>query len=69
MNITTREIEYQRYEIPGFPLVNARIGYRFSFEPIELGLSATNLLNNVVRQHPFGQQLGRRVILMASYRF
>jgi iron complex outermembrane receptor protein len=68
-NIATREIEYQRYPIDAFALVNARIGYRFQAEPLDIGLSAFNLFDNRIRQHPFGQLLGRRVLLMATYRF
>ncbi len=69
VNIATREIEYQQYPLQSFPLISGRVGYRFKFEPLDVGLSFANLLNTKVREHPFGQMLGRRVLFMVTYRY
>ncbi len=69
VNVATREIDYQQFRLDSFPLLNGRVGYRFKFEPIDVGVTVSNLLNTGIREHPFGQVLGRRIMLMVSYRF
>jgi outer membrane receptor for ferrienterochelin and colicin len=69
VNIATREVEYQRFALDAFPLVNGRVGYNFKGEPLSLGLTFSNLLDNKVREHPFGQVLGRRLIASLTYRY
>lgn len=69
INIATREVEYQQFFLDSFPLLNGRVGYNFKFEPLSLGVNFSNLLNTAVREHPFGQILGRRIIFSATYRY
>ncbi len=72
VNIATREIEYQRYFLDSFPLFNGRVGYRFmnnSPTPLDVGFTFANLFGTAIREHPFGQIIGRRVSLMVTYRY
>ena len=68
-NFQTREISYNQYYLDSYPLFSGRIGYRFKKEPLEISLVGYNLLNTVHRDHPFGQIIGRRTWIMATYRF
>lgn len=70
VNVATREIEYQRYLLDSFPLFNGRVGYRFgAVTPLDVGITFSNLFATSIREHPFGQIIGRRVSLTATYRF
>lgn len=68
-NFQTGGVEYVSFPLPAYALINARVGYRFKAEPIELGLAVTNLFDNVHREHPFGQKIGRRTTVSLGYRF
>ena len=69
VNITTREIEYQQFLLDSFPLFNGRIAYNFKFEPLTVGVTVANLFNTTIREHPFGQLIGRRITFTATYRY
>jgi outer membrane receptor for ferrienterochelin and colicin len=69
LDFASRQLVYQSFPLKEQITANARVGYRFRTEPLELSLSSTNLTNTIVRDHPFGQLIGRRVMFMTSYRF
>lgn len=48
-------------------LVNARLGYRFLDDQIEIGITGFNVTRQRVRQHPFAQTLDTRVLATLSY--
>ncbi len=60
---------FDQYESPAYYLLNARVGYRFVDDDLEIGFSGYNLTNNKHRQHPFGQEIGMRLLGTAAYRF
>lgn len=62
------EIAPASYELPGYHLINARLGWRLFEDSVELGLAGFNITNNRHRQHPFGQLLGARVLGTLSLR-
>ena len=68
-NFVRQQIEQQRFRLSQYALVNARVGYRFLSNQAEVGVVGFNILGLEHRQHPFGQLLGRRVMLQFSYRF
>jgi iron complex outermembrane receptor protein len=68
-DFTTRQVVYGQFPLKGQITGNARLGYRFKGEPVELSLVSTNFTNTTVRDHPFGQLIGRRVMFMTTYRF
>ena len=50
-------------------MVSGRVGYRFIKDKLEAGIAFYNLLGDEQREHPFGNQIGRRVLLTASGAF
>lgn len=68
-NFVRQQIEQQQFRLSQYALVNARVGYRFLSNQAEVGVVGFNILGLEHRQHPFGQLLGRRVMLQFSYRF
>ena len=68
-NFVRQQIEQQRFHLSEYALVNARVGYRFLSNQADVGVVAFNLLGLEHREHPYGQLLGRRVMLQFGYRF
>ncbi len=68
-NFVRQQIEQQRFRLSQYALVNARVGYRFLSNAAEVGVVGFNLLGLEHREHPYGQLLGRRVMLQFAYRF
>ncbi|MBX3206282.1 MAG: TonB-dependent receptor [Labilithrix sp.] len=68
-NFVRQQIEQERFRLSEYALVNARVGYRFLSNQADVGLVGFNVLGLEHRQHPFGQLLGRRVMLQFGYRF
>ena len=54
--------EVQDFEVPAYYMLNARVAYRFLEDKLEIGVVGFNITNNRIRQHPFGQRLGARVL-------
>lgn len=50
------------FDLPAYYLINARVAYRMLDDRLEWGVTGYNITNNRHRQHPFGQQLGARVL-------
>jgi iron complex outermembrane receptor protein len=55
--------------VPAYYLVNARVGWRFLDDRLDLGVVGYNITNNEHREHPFGQILSARVMGSLSYKF
>ncbi|HVH42164.1 MAG TPA: TonB-dependent receptor [Labilithrix sp.] len=68
-NFVRQEIEQQRFRLSKYALLNARVGYRFLSDQADVGIVGFNVLGLEHREHPFGQLLGRRVMLQFTYRF
>ncbi|MBX3247131.1 MAG: TonB-dependent receptor [Myxococcales bacterium] len=64
-----RGVIFVELPVSGYYLLNARVGYRLLNDALELGVSAFNITNNRIRQHPFGQRLETRVLGSVSYTF
>jgi iron complex outermembrane receptor protein len=64
-----QQIEQQRFHLEPYVLLNARVGYRFLSNAADVGVVGFNVLGLEHREHPFGQLLGRRVMVQFSYRF
>ncbi|MCA1827491.1 MAG: TonB-dependent receptor [Myxococcales bacterium] len=57
------------YDLPSYTLINGRIGYRWLKDKLETGVAVYNVLGDDHREHPFGNQIGRRVLFTASGSF
>jgi outer membrane receptor for ferrienterochelin and colicin len=57
-----RGVRFQTFEQPSFFMLNARIGYRFLNDRLDVGVVGTNLAMQDRRQHPFGQPIDTRVL-------
>jgi iron complex outermembrane receptor protein len=68
-NVQKQQIEYQSFHLDAYTLVNARIGYRFYRNKMEVSGVAFNLLDDKHREHPFGQIVDRRLMGFFTYRF
>ncbi len=60
---------FQPYGLSAYTLINGRIGYRWVKDKLETGIAFYNLLGDDHREHPFGNQIGRRVLFTASGAF
>jgi len=67
----TREggVAFTPYTVPAYTLVNGRVGYRWVKDRLETGVAFYNLLGDDHREHPFGNQIGRRVLFTVSGAF
>lgn len=68
-NFVRQQIEQQRFRVSDYTLLNGRVGYRFLGDKASVAIMGFNILGLEHREHPFGQLLGRRVMLLFSYRF
>src|SRR2546428_88197 len=62
-------VTFTPYAVSAHTMVNGRVGYRFIKDKLEAGVAFYNLLGDEQREHPFGNQIGRRVLLTASGAF
>ncbi|MBS2025287.1 MAG: TonB-dependent receptor [Deltaproteobacteria bacterium] len=62
-------VDLNPYDVPSYTLINARIGYRLFKDKLDLGASVYNILNDQHREHPFGNQIGRRLMITAAGAF
>lgn len=58
----TRGVRFETFGVPQLFWVDARIGWRFWNDQLELGVVGTNLALQHKRQHPFAQPLDTRVL-------
>jgi iron complex outermembrane receptor protein len=68
-NVRAQRVEYQRFELPAYSLLNARVGYLFLGDRVEVSVAGFNLAGVQHRQHPFGQVVDRRVMGLGTFRF
>jgi outer membrane receptor for ferrienterochelin and colicin len=76
---TLSGIVYQQFPLPGYTLLNLRLGWRFWHDRIEIAGTVFNALSGVggctsncyglqaPQMHPFGNQVGRRFMGFLSY--
>ena len=65
----TAGVVFTPYAIPAYTLLNARVGYRWIKDKLDTGVAFYNLLGDDHREHPFGNQIGRRVLFTATGSF
>jgi len=68
-DISQQRIEYQTFHLDAYTLLNASVGYRFLQNKADLRGVAFNILDDMHREHPFGQVLDRRLMAFFSYKF
>ena len=62
-------VVFTSFPVPAYTLVNGRVGYRFVKDKLETGVAFYNLFGDGHREHPFGNEIGRRVLFTASGSF
>lgn len=62
-------VRFDKYYLSPYALINGRVGYRFIKDKLEAGVAAYNLLDDGHREHPFGNQIGRRFLATISGSF
>jgi iron complex outermembrane receptor protein len=67
----TREagVLFTPYTLPAYTMINGRVAYRWIKDRLETGLAFYNLLGDDHREHPFGNAIGRRVLVTATGSF
>ena len=65
----TNSIKDKPFSVPAYGMLNARVGYRFPGNKLEVSATAFNLLNNVHQEHPFTNFVGRRFMAFLQYSF
>ncbi len=55
--------------LPGYAMLNARVGYRFPGNRVEASITGFNILNSVHQEHPFTNYVGRRFMAFMQYTF
>jgi iron complex outermembrane receptor protein len=68
-NVQLSRIEYQQFQLNGYTLLNARVGWRFLENRADIAVVGFNLLGVEHREHPFGQLVDRRIMGLFTYRF
>jgi len=68
-NFVRQQIESQQFTVSDYTLLNARLGYRFLANQADVSVMGFNLLDVKHREHPFGQLIGRRLMMLLTYRF
>ena len=63
------QTEWGSLKVDAYTLVNARVAYSMMAEDAEISASAFNLLNNKHREHPWGDEIGRRLTVGLTCRF
>ncbi len=60
---------YNSYPLDAYVLINAHVGYHVIRDRLDVGLSVFNVLDDGHREHPFGNQIGRRVTALINGSF
>ena len=60
---------YTAYGVPAYTMLNGRVSYWWIRNRFETAVAFYNLLADEHREHPFGNQIGRRVLFTASGSF
>jgi iron complex outermembrane receptor protein len=64
-----RGIVFQNFPLPDYITLNARIGWRFLDDQLELAVVGYNLAADGHREHPYGQTIPRRFMGTVTVRF
>jgi len=64
-----RGIVFQSFPLPAYITLNARLGWRFLDDQLELAVVAFNLVDDGHREHPYGQAIPRRFMGTVTVRF
>jgi iron complex outermembrane receptor protein len=62
-------IVFGRFPLRAYAILNARIGWRFLNDQLELAAVGTNLIDDGHREHPYGQPIDRRFMGVVTVRF
>ncbi|UJR84299.1 TonB-dependent receptor domain-containing protein [Sandaracinus amylolyticus] len=62
-------VAFRRFHLPAYATLNARVGWRFFDDQLELAFVGTNLIDDGHREHPFGQPIDRRFLGSVTVRF
>lgn len=62
-------VVFRRFHLPSYATLNARVGWRFFGDQLELAAVGTNLIADGHREHPFGQPVDRRFMGFVTVRF
>ena len=54
--------------IGSYTIVNLRISYRLWKDRLEMAISASNLFDDVHREHPLGDEIGRRFFVSMNFK-
>ncbi|HEY2030186.1 MAG TPA: porin family protein [Myxococcales bacterium] len=65
----TGGVLFTAYPLDAYTMINGKVGYRFINDKLEAGVAVYNLLDDQHREHPFGEQIGRRVMFTAQGAF
>ena len=71
-NVVAHYVSQTRWDgvmTDAYTLVNAKLAYAMMTEHAEISVSAFNLFNNKHREHPLGDEIGRRITAGLTYRF
>jgi len=60
---------YTTYPLSAYTLVNGKVAYNWIKDKLETGVAFYNLFDDGHREHPFGNQIGRRVLFTAAGSF
>ena len=55
-------------DIGSYTIVNLRISYRLWKEKLEMAISASNVFDDVHREHPLGDEIGRRFFVSLNFK-
>ncbi len=64
-----RGIVFQNFPLASYTTLNARIGWRFLDDQLELAVVGYNLIDDGHREHPYGQAIPRRFMGTVTVRF
>jgi iron complex outermembrane recepter protein len=62
-------VVFTPYGLPAYTMLNGRVGYRFLDDKLETSVAFYNLLGDQHREHPFGNEIGRRILFTAAGSF
>jgi outer membrane receptor for ferrienterochelin and colicin len=68
-SVTDQKVEYEKFHLDPYFVVNARLGYRLFKNKADIGIIVNNLLNEQHREFPLSQPVGQRIMGTISYRF
>ncbi len=66
---TLRGVRFEEFPLDGYVMIDARLGWRFFDDHLELGVTGTNLTFQRTRQHPLSQPVDTRLVGDVVVRF